>query len=143
MPDWLQILLIIIITLGVIAGLLFSGLIIYRNITKPGTCQFIPYSPATKVIRPVPTYSVSDSNYTQTGYVACTGGGSAWKPTAITIFNQGPGDFYIGPVQGQADPQLISAGQYYNYTFIGSVEPNIYYVPGSTTTEPNLTISIS
>ena len=136
MPDWLQILLTIIITLGIVTVLVILGLKMYHNITKPGTCGFISYSPST-------TASIKDDNYTQTGYISCSGGGSAWSPSKITIFNQGPGDFYIGPIQGQQDPQEISAGQSYTYIFIGSTDPNIYYTTGSQTTTPTFTITVS
>lgn len=134
MPDWLQILLTIILTLAIITGVVLIGMKIYRNLSKPGTCNFIAYSPGTNT-------DTNDDSYTQCGYISCSGGGSAWKPNIITIFNKGPGDFYIGPIQGKTDLDKIQAGNYYKYPF-NNISPNIYYVSDSTNTTPNLTISV-
>jgi len=130
MPDWLQILLTIVLTLGIIAVLVVVGFKIYHNLSRPGKCVFISYSPAGQ-----------NSGYVQTGYVSCSGGGSAWKPTKLNIFNQGPGDFYIGPISGQSDPGKIPAGQYYTYSILTGTEPNIYYAAGSQYTTPNFSIN--
>jgi len=135
MPDWLQILLTIIIVIGFIVLLVVIGLKIYHNITKPGMCTFVSYSPASKM-------TATDS-YTQTGYISCSGGGSAWTAGKITIFNQGPGDFYIGPITGQSDPHEIQAGKTYTYNMVGNTDPNIYYVTGTTPTTPTFTITVS
>ena len=132
MPNWLQILLTILITLGIIGALVLVGLKIYHNLNKQGKCSFVSYSPS----------RLGDSSsYVQTGYISCSGGGSAWQPKQVNIFNQGPGDFYIGPISGQTDPQQIRSGQYYQYTFVNGTEPNVYYATGSQYTTPNFTIT--
>lgn len=133
MPDWLQILLTIIITLGIIAIIVLFALKIYHKLNKTGTCVFVSYSPSTS----------GNSSYTQTGYISCSGGGSSWRPTKLNILNQGPGDFYIGPISGQSVPQEILSGKYYNYDMNAGIEPNIYYSSGSQYTTPNFTITVT
>jgi hypothetical protein len=103
---------------------------------KQGTCVFVSYSPSTKSM-------LGDDSYIQSGYISCSGGGSAWQPKTLTIFNQGPGDFYIGPIEGKSDPQEMPSGQYNIYTMINGTEPNVYYAVGSQNTTPNFTITVS
>ena len=134
MPDWLQILLTIIITLGIVTILVLIGLKIYRNLDKSGKCNFIQFTPNSS--------GLGDDKYSQAGYISCSGGGSAWSPKKLNIFNQGSGDFYIGPIQGQNYPVKIESGQYYTYSITGNIEPNIYYIAGSTDISPNFIITV-
>ena len=134
MPDWLQILLTITITLSVIAVLVYFGIKIYHNLNKPGTCSFVSFSPTSELTR------ASDDNYVQSGYISCTTS-ALWKPSSLTIFNQGPGEFFIGPIQGQSTPQDLPVGAVSKYNISNGVLPNIYYVSGSQYTLPTLTIT--
>ena len=131
MPDWLQVLLVLIISLSALAGLVYGGYKFYKHSEKPGQCYFTAFSPTSKA-------TDTPSTYTQVGYITCSSGGSLWKPSKLTVFNQGPGTFYLGPIDGSTSLQEIDAGSTFVFS-VSSVYPNVYST--STTNTPNLVIN--
>jgi hypothetical protein len=82
------------------------------------------------------------NQYTQAGYITCGQGGMLWQREKITIKNNGPGDFYIGPVSGKSSLDVINVRENYNYTFQNMYSPNIYYLSTSQYSKPNFNIQI-
>jgi len=119
-----------------IASLVSVGIyIVYKTTTKKGSCGFVPF---------VPTKSgrVSATNYAQAGYIKCDGGGGLWKPGIISIKNNGPGTFYIGPLPGSSTLNEMNPGDTVSYDFSQeSVVPNVFYILGSAYTSPNLSLT--
>jgi len=130
MPEWLKILLYILVILSIIAIIIVGAYIGYKQLNKPGNCSFVAYSPT--------TLTYGDSQYVQCGYISCGGGGGLWKPNNIIISNQGPGTFYIG-----TDPTKLAeldSGQQLTIS-IGQISPNVYFQSDSQYTSPNLLIA--
>lgn len=130
MHIWLQITIGVIILTGIIVGLVFLGLSITKKLQKPGTCVFITFSQGT-----------NPQGLNQAGYIACNGGGNLWRPNRVKIVNNGPGDFYLGPLTGFTQPQKLAVGNSI-IADLSSILPNVYYDSTSQYTSPNFSISI-
>lgn len=131
-PDWLQMLLTIVLTLCLILGLVYIGVQKYKKLKSKGTCSF------TSLQEPDPGTSGS---YVQTGYINCTGGGSLWIPGVVNVLNKGFGTFYLGPLPGEKSPTELDAKSSVDIEMQASVPVNVFYQSGSSNTTPALTIT--
>jgi hypothetical protein len=133
MPGWLQILLSVIIILAILAGISYGIYKLYKYLGRKGSCHFVAYSPP----------STAQDTYIQAGYIACGGGGPFWKKKKITVYNNGPGTFYLDPVPGYSGEQELDVKNSISWDPSNGPDVNIYYVQGSKDTKPNFTISAS
>lgn len=131
MQIWLQITIGVILLTGIIVGLVFAGLAITKKLEKPGLCTFITFS-----------QGANPQGLSQAGYIACNGGGNLWRPTSIKITNNGPGDFYLGPLTGFTEPQKLTVGSSI-VADLSNILPNVYYDSTSQYTSPNFSIAVS
>lgn len=139
MYTWLQIILSIFLILGLLAGIGVGIYFLYKNMNKKGTCTFIAYdpnNPSNSSNRSVQ----SPDGLVQVGYINCYGGGALWKPSNITIYNNGPGDFYLGPIPGASSPTLIAALSSLTISQ-GNVDVNVFMDSTSQYSTPNFSIS--
>lgn len=134
MNEWLKVFLIIIIALSVIAGALYGAWVIYKRLNRPGVCSLIPI--------PINSKGNTDPSLIQIGYIACTGGGSAWKPNKISITNKGPGVFYV-KLSDQVNHSLNVGDALQVDLSLETLSPNVYYDSTSQYTTPNLSIAVN
>lgn len=134
MPDWLQILFIIIFTLLFLAGVAYGGYVFYKYVNKAGMCSFTALGNVNATADPV-------NNLIQSGYISCHGGGPAWRPEKITITNLGPGTFYI-MVPNQTTQKIDPS----NSTSINitdtNISPTVLHDSKSQYSTPNFDITV-
>jgi hypothetical protein len=140
MPDWLKILLSILISLIVIFGFAITAYLVYKKLNTPGTCNFVAFTPSSKLSLRL---EGTDPNYVQAGYIQCGGGGAMWKPENVKVNNLGPGTFYLGPLPGYTTLQELDAGASITFDMSknGFIPPNVLYDSSSTNKIPNLQIT--
>ena len=134
MNSVLEVIIWIVIVLGILSGIGYGIYIAYKKLNKKGTCQFVPFSPNSTSLR-------DDTQYLQTGYISCSGGGALWSPGKLTVLNNGPGTFYLGPIEGQANLVELDSGDTLTFTK-GGTDPSVYYDSTSDQKTPNFSITI-
>lgn len=129
--EWLNLLLGILGILVLLAAVGGESYYLYRYLSKPGSCGYYPFSPGTN--------RMETDQYTQIGYIQCSGGGPFWSQQSITIQNQSPTTYYFGPVPGHTDLVSIDPKKGLTYNPRG-VLPTVYAVSGNTQ-QPILDVS--